>query len=264
MTHDRRLHRQDPEQRRPARGPPAAARARVVAAELPELVGVDGPDAADRGRLPAHRGQRRPRGLGALRPRRDEGLPLGHLPRRARHRPPDRLRRAQGRAGLAEGARRVPRRPAAADRRSRATPSRRRVEQQRNLGATAPSCTTCATCSRSTSRRAVTSGRWSTCCTRTSGARAARRPRSCCTATPAARTRRASSARSTRRRRTGSSFFMFTYFTDRDGKYQLGHAEGVARSTRCRAPASSCSRRRPHHMMVGTTGIDRVVERTAS
>ena len=23
------------------------------------------------------------------------------------------------------------------------------------------------------------------------------------------------------------SFFMFTYFTDRDGKYQLGHAEGV-------------------------------------
>ena len=47
---------------------------------------------------------------------RDEGLPLGHLPGRAGRRAPDRLRRAQGRAGLAEGARRVPRRPAAADR----------------------------------------------------------------------------------------------------------------------------------------------------
>ena len=70
VTDSRRLHREDPEQRRPARGPAAAARARVVAAELPDLVGVDGPDAADPGRLPAYRGQRRPRGLGALRPRR--------------------------------------------------------------------------------------------------------------------------------------------------------------------------------------------------
>ena len=41
------------------------------------------------------------------------------------------------------------------------------VEQQRHLGLTVPHrCTTCATSSRSTSRRGGTSGRWSTCCTR--------------------------------------------------------------------------------------------------
>ena len=74
----------------PARGPAAAAGAGVLAAELPELVGVDGPDAADPGRVPAHRGQRRPRGLGALRARADAGLPVGHLPGRARPRPADR------------------------------------------------------------------------------------------------------------------------------------------------------------------------------
>ncbi len=116
MTTVDRLHREDPEQRRPARGPPPAARARVVAAELPQLVGVDGPDAADAGRLPAHRRERRPRGLGALRARPDEGLPLGNLPRRARPEAQHRLRRAQGRARLAEGAGGVPRRSAAPDR----------------------------------------------------------------------------------------------------------------------------------------------------
>ena len=46
-----------------------------------------GPGAADQGRLPAHRDRGRPRRLGALRPRADGGLPLGHLPRRARPRP---------------------------------------------------------------------------------------------------------------------------------------------------------------------------------
>ena len=101
MTTSRRLHREDPEQRQPARGPAAAAGAGVLAAELPELVAVDGPDAADPGRLPAHRGQRRPGGLGALRPRRDARVPLGHLPGRARPGPADRVRRAQGRAGVA-------------------------------------------------------------------------------------------------------------------------------------------------------------------
>ena len=58
----------------------------------------------------------RPRGLGALRPRADAGLPVGHLPGRARPGPADRVRRAQGRARLAEGPRRVPGRAAAADR----------------------------------------------------------------------------------------------------------------------------------------------------
>ncbi len=200
----RRLQREDPEQRRPARGPPAAAGAGVLAAELPELVGVDGADAADRGRLPAHRGQRRPRGLGALRPRarcrttggasswpsatRDRRIGFGE------HKGEPAWQKVPGR---------VPGRAAAADRH----PGRHRAGLASSSSATsAPprrACTTCATCSRSTSRRAGTCGRWSTCCTPTSAARAARRPRSCCTATPAARTRRASSARSTRRRRTG-------------------------------------------------------------
>ena len=40
------------------------------------------------------------------------------------------------------------------------------------------------------------------------------------------------------------SFFMFTYFTDRDGKYQLGTLKESAFDP-LSAPASSCSRRRP-------------------
>ena len=162
-----------------------------------------GPAAADRGRLPAHRGQRRPRGLGALRPRRDGRVPLGHLPRRARPRPPHRLRRAQGRAGVAAGARRVPRRPAAADRhpgrhragvgRAAAPPRRHRAVavrpaqplpgQRRGgpspLGDGLPAA-------RLLRPRRARGGR---------GAAAAQLRR--------ASTRRASSARSTRRRRTG-------------------------------------------------------------
>ena len=49
-------------------------------------------------------------GLGAVRLREDAGLPLGHLPRRAGAGPHDQLRRPQGRARVAGGARRVPRR----------------------------------------------------------------------------------------------------------------------------------------------------------
>jgi hypothetical protein len=56
------------------------------------------------------------------------------------------------------------------------------VEQQRHLGLTAPRSTTCATCSRSTSRKAATCGRWSTCCTSTSAATAARKARRCSSA----------------------------------------------------------------------------------
>ena len=64
------------------RRPHAAARARAVAAELHQLVGRHRPRGLDRlRRLPAHRDQRRPAGLGALRLREDARLPLGHLPR---------------------------------------------------------------------------------------------------------------------------------------------------------------------------------------
>ncbi|HEV7206780.1 MAG TPA: benzoyl-CoA 2,3-epoxidase subunit BoxB, partial [Jatrophihabitans sp.] len=58
------------------------------------------------------------------------------------------------------------------------------------------------------------------------------------------------------------AFFMFTYFTDRDGKFQLGTLAESGfdpLSRTCRFML----REEAHHMMVGTTGIDRVVRRTA-
>ncbi len=58
------------------------------------------------------------------------------------------------------------------------------------------------------------------------------------------------------------SFFMFTYFTDRDGKYQLG----TLKESGFDPLARTCEfmlKEEAHHMFVGTTGIDRIVERTA-
>ncbi|MBP9113410.1 MAG: benzoyl-CoA 2,3-epoxidase subunit BoxB [Polyangiaceae bacterium] len=58
------------------------------------------------------------------------------------------------------------------------------------------------------------------------------------------------------------SFFMFTYFTDRDGKYQLlalaeSAFDPLARTTRFMLTEEA------HHMFVGETGVLRIVERTA-
>jgi benzoyl-CoA 2,3-epoxidase subunit B len=58
------------------------------------------------------------------------------------------------------------------------------------------------------------------------------------------------------------SFFMFTYFTDRDGKYQLGTLKESAFDPLSRT-CEFMLKEESHHMFVGTTGIDRVVERTA-
>ncbi|HEV2372210.1 MAG TPA: benzoyl-CoA 2,3-epoxidase subunit BoxB [Streptosporangiaceae bacterium] len=58
------------------------------------------------------------------------------------------------------------------------------------------------------------------------------------------------------------SFFMFTYFTDRDGKYQLGTLKESAFDPLSRT-CEFMLKEEAHHMMVGTTGIDRVVARTA-
>ena len=58
------------------------------------------------------------------------------------------------------------------------------------------------------------------------------------------------------------SFFMFTYFTDRDGKMQL---EALAQSgfdplsRTCRFMLTE----EAHHMFVGETGVQRIIERTA-
>jgi benzoyl-CoA 2,3-epoxidase subunit B len=57
-------------------------------------------------------------------------------------------------------------------------------------------------------------------------------------------------------------FFMFTYFTDRDGKYQLG----TLKESGFDPLARTCEfmlKEEAHHMFVGTTGVARVVERTA-
>src|SRR5213075_2425171 len=57
------------------------------------------------------------------------------------------------------------------------------------------------------------------------------------------------------------SFFMFTYFTDRDGKYQLKSLaesafDPLARTTQFMLTEEA------HHMFVGETGLSRVVKRT--
>jgi benzoyl-CoA 2,3-dioxygenase component B len=58
------------------------------------------------------------------------------------------------------------------------------------------------------------------------------------------------------------SFFMFTYFTDRDGKYQLcalaeSAFDPLARTTKFMLTEEA------HHMFVGESGISRVITRTA-
>jgi benzoyl-CoA 2,3-dioxygenase component B len=58
------------------------------------------------------------------------------------------------------------------------------------------------------------------------------------------------------------SFYMFTYFTDRDGKYQLGTLKESAFDPLSRT-CEFMLKEEAHHMMVGTTGVDRVVQRSA-
>ncbi|PXY26961.1 benzoyl-CoA 2,3-epoxidase subunit BoxB [Prauserella muralis] len=58
------------------------------------------------------------------------------------------------------------------------------------------------------------------------------------------------------------AFYMFTYFTDRDGKYQLGTLKESAFDPLSRT-CEFMLKEEAHHMFVGTTGVDRVVTRTA-
>jgi benzoyl-CoA 2,3-epoxidase subunit B len=58
------------------------------------------------------------------------------------------------------------------------------------------------------------------------------------------------------------AFFMFTYFTDRDGKYQLcslaeSGFDPLARTTRFMLTEEA------HHMFVGESGVGRIIQRTA-
>src|SRR5205823_6983474 len=58
------------------------------------------------------------------------------------------------------------------------------------------------------------------------------------------------------------AFFMFTFFTDRDGKFQLSALaesafDPLARTTRFMLTEEA------HHLFVGRNGIRRIIERTA-
>jgi benzoyl-CoA 2,3-dioxygenase component B len=57
------------------------------------------------------------------------------------------------------------------------------------------------------------------------------------------------------------SFYMFTHFTDRDGKYQLGTLKQSAFDPLSRT-CEFMLKEEAYHMFVGTTGVDRIVERT--
>jgi benzoyl-CoA 2,3-dioxygenase component B len=57
------------------------------------------------------------------------------------------------------------------------------------------------------------------------------------------------------------SFFMFTYFTDRDGKYQLKSLAESAFDPLARTCTFMLTEE-AHHMFVGETGITRVIQRT--
>jgi benzoyl-CoA 2,3-dioxygenase component B len=57
------------------------------------------------------------------------------------------------------------------------------------------------------------------------------------------------------------SFYMFTYFTDRDGKYQLASLRESAFDPLSRT-CDFMLKEEAHHMFVGATGVGRVVQRT--
>ena len=144
---------------------------------------------------------------------------------------------------------------------SRATPSRPPSSSSAISARPRRRSTTCATCSRSMSRKAATCGRWSTSCRNISAATAARRP---------SELLRRRSGDADTPRMLGAfneatpdwlSFFMFTFFTDRDGKMQL---ESLAQSgfdplsRTCRFMLTE----EAHHMFVGETGVGRTIQRT--
>jgi benzoyl-CoA 2,3-dioxygenase component B len=59
------------------------------------------------------------------------------------------------------------------------------------------------------------------------------------------------------------SFFMFTYFTDRDGKFQLASLRESAFDPLSRT-CDFMLKEEAHHMFVGATGVGRVVQRTVA
>ena len=182
-------------------------------------------------------------GLGQVRLHQDAGLPVGHLPRTGRSRTG---RSTSATTWAIPRGRRCPASTAAScvgSSSPREIPSPRRSSSSAISAARARRSTTCATSSRSTWRRDATCGRWSICSTRTSGATAARSRRRSCSAARGTPTSPASSARSTRRRRTGSRTSCSASSPTATASTS-SRAWRRAASTRSRAPAASCSPRK--------------------
>ena len=243
------------------RQPTAPARARGVAAEVHRLVAEHGPDRLPaEGRLPAHRRERRRAGLGAVRLRQDAGIPLGSVPRRGRGRADDRLRRPPRRpqlAGRAREYRGVLRRLIV----TQGDTEPASVEQQRHLGATCPSLYDL----RNLFQINVEEGRHLWAMVYLLDAYFGRDGRE----ESEALLQRRSGDRDKPRilgafnEKTPDwlSYLMFTYFTDRDGKYQLASLaesgfDPLSRTCRFMLTEEA------HHLFVGETGIRRVVQRT--
>ena len=203
------------------------------------------------------------RGLGALRLREDARLPLGHLPRGRRS---PTARSASATTSASPPGRRCPASTAtccAASSSRRPTPSPRASSSSACSGDTAP-CALRPAQPLPGQRRGgpppLGDGLPAPDLLRPRRPRGGRGP----AAAPLGQPRQAAHPRrrSTSRSRTGSSFFMFTTFTDRDGKYQLlalAESGFDPLSRTCRFMLTE----EAHHMFVGETGVRRVIQRTA-
>src|SRR5713226_4970564 len=108
------------------------------------------------------------------------------------------------------------------------------------------------------SKKGVTCGPWCICSTATSVAMAVRKPNLCSRGDPETPIIRAFLALSMSPRRIG---WLFTFFTDRDGKFQLcalaeSGFDPLARTCRFMLTEEA------HHMFIGETGVSRIIQRT--
>src|SRR5208283_4115911 len=113
------------------------------------------------------------------------------------------------------------------------------VEQQRHLGATAPSLYDMRNLFQVNVEEGLTCGQWSICCKSISARTAARKPKNCCAAAPATPTARACSARSTNARPTGSASSCSPRSPTATARCSSRRWRSPA-STRSAAPAASC------------------------
>ena len=212
------------------------------------------------GGLPAHGGERRAQGLGALRPREDARLPLGHLPRAGRGRPHGHFGAHKGEPAWQE----VPGEYRANLRRLIVTQGDTEpasVEQQRHLGLTCPSLYDL----RNLFQVNVEEGRHLWAMVYLLHAHFGRDGREEAEALLERRSGDADNPRILGAFNEPTpdwlSFFMFTFFTDRDGKYQLcslaeSGFDPLARTCRFMLTEEA------HHMFVGESGVGRIIQRT--